>query len=72
MVMTVMDQFLLKDAPEALHRSIIITVPTPTHGGFQPVVLHQTPVLVTAVLAATVGVVQQPLLRSPGGPRERD
>ncbi len=71
--MTAMDQFLLKDASEALHRIIIITVPTPTHRGFHSIILHQILVVVTTVLAATIKVVQQPLLRSSGGqcPQER-
>ena len=67
--MTMMDEFLLEDTKEALHRRIIVTVPASAHRGLQPKALHQTLVLMTAILAATVRVMQQPFPGPPG--RER-
>src|SRR5471030_198489 len=52
-------QLVFQAAPEALHGRVVVAVPPARHGWLHAELLHQFLIVVSAVLAATVGVVNQ-------------
>ncbi len=57
------DEFILHGSPEALHRSIIITVAFPAHGSFHIKLLKESCVVLRTVLASPVRVMDKAGLR---------
>ena len=54
------DEFVFERGPEALHLGVIIAVGSATHARDHAVAAQQRAVGVAGVLAAVVGVVEQP------------
>lgn len=59
------DPRCLQRAPEAFHRPTVPTITLATHGGAHAKLLEHGLVIVRAVLAAPIGVVQQSRRRAP-------
>ncbi len=58
-VALMMHQLVFQTAPEALHRRIVITVSPARHGGQHAELLNKFLIVVSAVLAAAVGMMNQ-------------
>jgi hypothetical protein len=63
-VATMMHQLVFQAAPEALHRRVVIAVAPARHERLHAELLHQFSIVMCAVLAATVGMVNQFCCRS--------
>ena len=59
----VMDHFVLQATPEALHRRVVVAVPLARHGCPHAELRDQFPIVVSAILAASVRVENQPWRR---------
>jgi len=57
-----LDALPLQQLEETLRHGIVVTVPTPTHAGYQVMSLQEVPPVVTAELAPLVGMHQYLLL----------
>src|SRR5205807_7533574 len=68
---SVLDQLFLQRSKEALHRGVIPAVGTATHAAGNAVPGQEALVMVAGVLAAPVGMSQQPLARQAPLHRER-
>ena len=58
-----MDHFVLQAPPEALHRRVVVAVPLARHGCPHAELRDQFPIVVSAILAASVRVENQPWRR---------
>jgi len=65
--------FALEQREEAFGNSIVVTVSTPTHARFQPMIFQEVPPFPAGVLRALIGVNQNLLLGPalPGGHQQR-
>jgi hypothetical protein len=60
----VMYQLVLKTAPEAFHRGVVIAIPLARHGGLHAELFNQLSIVMSTVLAPAVRVMNQPVRRA--------